>query len=115
MVVSSSLVGGPPMPRGHPPLSVRHHPTMSEDGAMAWAWVYLAVSLVGALFVVNAFRPARHQLLVVPSFFAGWYTAELPVWHIAWQAAATVAFGLEGALGSWPGWVALGVNAASWT
>jgi len=81
---------------------------------MAWAWVYLAVSLVGALFVVNAFRPARHQLLVVPSFFAGWYIGEMPVWHIAWQAAATVAFGLEGALGSWPGWVALGVNAASW-
>lgn len=82
---------------------------------MAWAWVYLAVSLAGALLVVNAFRPARHQLLVVPSFFAGWYTAEMPLWHIAWQGAATVAFGLEGALGSWPGWVALGVNAASWT
>jgi acetyl esterase/lipase len=88
---------------------------MSEDGAMAWAWVYLAVSLVGVLLVVNAFRPARHQLLVVPSFFAGWYTAEMPIWHIAWQAAATVVFGLEGALGSWPGWVALGVNAASWS
>ena len=29
---------------------------------MAWAWVYLAVSVVGALLVVNAFRPARHQL-----------------------------------------------------
>ncbi len=82
---------------------------------MAWAWVYLAVSLVGALLVVNAFRPARHQLLLVPSFFAGWYTAEMPVWHIAWQGAATVVFGLEGAFGSWPGWVALGVNAASWT
>ena len=82
---------------------------------MTWAWVYLAVSLVGAVLVANAFRPARHQLLLVPSFFAGWYTAEMPVWHIAWQVAATVAFGVEGALGSWPGWVALGVNAASWT
>jgi len=82
---------------------------------MTWAWVYLAVSLVGALLVVNAFRPARHQLLVVPSFFAGWYTAEMPIWHIAWQLAATVVFGLEGALGSWPGWVALAVNAASWS
>ncbi len=82
---------------------------------MAWAWVYLAVSLIGAVLVVNAFRPARHQLLIVPSFFAGWYTAEMPLWHIVWQAAATVAFALEGALGSWPGWVALGVNAAAWT
>jgi acetyl esterase/lipase len=88
---------------------------MSEDGAMAWAWVYLAVSLVGALLVVNAFRPARHQLLLVPSFFAGWYTAEMPIWHIAWQGAATVVFGLEGAFGWWPGWVGLGVSAASWT
>ena len=82
---------------------------------MTWAWVYLAVSLVGALLVVNAFRPVRHPLLGVPSFFAGWYTAEMPVWHIVWQVAATVAFALEGALGSWPGWVALGVNAAAWT
>ncbi len=82
---------------------------------MAWAWVYLVVSLVGALLVANAFRPARHPLLGVPSFFAGWYTAEMPVWHVVWQLGATVAFALEGALGSWPGWVALGVNAASWT
>ena len=82
---------------------------------MTWSWVYLAVSLVGALFVVNAFRPARFPLFVVPSFFAGWYTAEMPVWHIAWQAAATVVFGLEGALGWWPGWLALGVNLAAWT
>jgi acetyl esterase/lipase len=87
---------------------------MGEDGAMAWAFVYLAVSVLGALLVVNSFRPARHQLLAVPSFFAGWYTAEMPVWHIVWQVAATVAFALEGALDSWPGWVALGINAVSW-
>ncbi len=82
---------------------------------MTWSWVYLAVSLVGALLVVNAFRPARNQFLLVPSFFAGWYTAEMPVWHIAWQVAATVAFAVGGALGSWPGWVALGINVAAWT
>ncbi len=82
---------------------------------MSWAWAYLAVSVVGALFVLNAFRPARHPWLVVPSFFAGWYTAEMPVWHIVWQGAATVVFILEGALGSWPGWVGLGINAAAWT
>jgi len=63
---------------------------------MAWSWVYLGVSVVGALLVLNAFRPLRHQLLVVPSFFAGWYTGEMPVWHIVWQVAATVAFALEG-------------------
>jgi acetyl esterase/lipase len=81
---------------------------------MAVSWAYLAVSLMGALLVWNAFRPARHPLLSVPSFFAGWYTAEMPLWHVVWQVAATVAFALGGALDSWPGWVALGVNALAW-
>jgi acetyl esterase/lipase len=88
---------------------------MSEDGAVTWAWVYLAASLVGAALVVNAFRPFRHRVLLVPSFFAGWYTAEMPVWHIVWQGAATLVFGLEGALGYWPGRAGLAVNALSWT
>jgi len=82
---------------------------------MTWSWVYLAVSLVGAWFVLNAFRPLRHELFLVPSFFAGWYTGEMPVWHVVWQVAATVAFALEGALGSWPGWVGLAVNLVAWT
>jgi len=82
---------------------------------MAWSWSYLAVSVLGGLFVLNAFRPARHELLAVPSFFAGWYTGEMPVWHIAWQVGATVAFALAGALGFWPGWLALGVNLVAWT
>ena len=63
---------------------------------MAWAWVYLAVSVAGALLVANAFRPLRRPLLLVPSFFAGWYTGEMPVWHIVWQVAATIAFGARG-------------------
>src|SRR5580704_666616 len=103
-----SSTRSPPYPQRRP-LGVRHLRAMSENGAMLWASVYLAVSVVGALLVVNAFRPARHQLLAVPSFFAGWYTAEMPLWHIAWQVAATVAFALEGAFGSWPGWVGLAV------
>ncbi|HLX88621.1 MAG TPA: alpha/beta hydrolase [Acidimicrobiales bacterium] len=81
---------------------------------MAWAWTYLAVSVLGALFVLNAFRPVRNGLVVVQSFFAGWYTAEMPVWHIVWQAAATVVFAYLGAFGSWPGWLGLGVAVASW-
>jgi len=81
---------------------------------MAWSWAYLAVSLLGGLLVVNAFRPLRHPVLSVPSFFAGWYTGELPVWHIVWQGGATVAFGLAGAFGHWPGWAGLAVAVASW-
>lgn len=81
---------------------------------MAWSWAYLGVSLLGAIFVLNAFRPARAAALAVQSFFAGWYTAEMPVWHIVWQAAATVVFAALGAFSAWPGWLGLGVAVASW-
>jgi acetyl esterase/lipase len=82
---------------------------------MAWAWLYLALSLVGAALVLNAFRPPRNEYLLVPSFFAGWYTGEMPVFHIVWQAVATGAFALAGAFAWWPGWVGLGVAVSSWT
>ena len=51
---------------------------------MGWSWAYLAVSLVGLLLVINAFRPVRLAVFLVPSFFAAWYTGEMPVWHIVW-------------------------------
>jgi acetyl esterase/lipase len=81
---------------------------------MAWSWAYLASSLVGAALVLNAFRPARHDFLLVPSFFAGWYTGEMPVWHIVWQVAATAVFAVLGAFSSWPGWAGLAVAVSSW-
>src|SRR5579872_5639144 len=81
---------------------------------MAWSWAFLGVCSLGALFVLNAFRPVRNGAFVVQSFFAGWYTAEMPLWHIVWQAAATVIFGFEGAFGAWPGWLGLGIAVASW-
>ncbi|MHB8438636.1 MAG: alpha/beta hydrolase fold domain-containing protein [Acidimicrobiales bacterium] len=81
---------------------------------MAWAWTYLALTALGALLVLNAFRPARNGAVVVQSFFAGWYTAEMPVWHIVWQVAATLVFGFLGAFGAWPGWLGLAVAVASW-
>ncbi|HUC35555.1 MAG TPA: alpha/beta hydrolase [Acidimicrobiales bacterium] len=81
---------------------------------MSWSWAYLAVSLLGALLVANAFAPPRQAAFAVPSFFAGWYTGELPLWHVVWQAAATVAFGFAGAFGHWPGWVGLAVAVSSW-
>jgi acetyl esterase/lipase len=81
---------------------------------MAWSWVYLGVSLFGAVLVVNAFWPLSRTYLAVPSFFAGWYTGELPLWHIVWQAGATVGFGFAGAFSHWPGWVGIGVAVLSW-
>ena len=47
------------------------------------AWAFLAVTLVGACFTANAFRPVRIEPFTVPSFFAGWLTSELPLHHLA--------------------------------
>lgn len=83
---------------------------------MTWSWLFLAVTLVGALFTFNAYlpRPAHGSWLSVPSFFAGWLTSELVAHHFAWQLAATAFFVWMGALDAWPGWVGLGVTVASW-
>jgi acetyl esterase/lipase len=81
---------------------------------MAWSWAFLGVCALGALFVLNAFRPVRGGIFVVQSFFAGWYTAEMPLWHIVWQTAATVVFAFEGAFTAWPGFLGLAIALASW-
>jgi acetyl esterase/lipase len=77
-------------------------------------WAFLAVSLVGVWFTVNAYRPSRRWQLLTLSFFAGWFTSELAVFHIAWQVAATVVFVWLGALESWPGIVGLVITVTSW-
>jgi acetyl esterase/lipase len=81
---------------------------------MGWSWAYLAVSVVGAAFVLNAYIPSRAGPTSVLSFFSGWLTGELPLHHIVWQALATVIFGLLGAFGYWPGWVGLAVTSVAW-
>jgi acetyl esterase/lipase len=78
-------------------------------------WVFLAVSVWGALFTWMAIRPPRRpRWLGVLVFFAGWLTSELAFHHIAWQALATLAFVWAGALSAWPGWLGLGITLASW-
>ena len=81
---------------------------------MSWSWAYLGVSVFGVVLVLNAFRPLGGTVLSVPSFFAGWYTGELPIWHIVWQAGATIGFAFAGAFSYWPGWAGLAVAACSW-
>lgn len=81
---------------------------------MAWAWAYLVCSLVGGVFVVNAFRPIRWPPLSAPSFFAAWPTSELPLWHVGWTMVATALFAVAGSFDHWPGWVGLGVAAVGW-
>ena len=78
------------------------------------AYAFLAVSLVGALGVVNAYRPIRREPFTVPSFFIGWLVGELAIQNIVWQVAATVVFGVFGAFSAWPGDLGLLVAGASW-
>ena len=78
-------------------------------------WLFLAVSLVGAWFTFNGYRPVfaggRRAVL---SFFAGWLTTELALHHIAWQMLFTAAFVWAGALRAWPGWLGLAITIVSW-
>jgi acetyl esterase/lipase len=79
------------------------------------SWLFLLVSLWGALFTWNVYRPTfRPAALATLSFFAGWLTAELALHHIAIQLVATLAFVWAGALDAWPGWVGLVVTVVSW-
>lgn len=77
-------------------------------------WAYLALSLVGAGFTLNAVHPTRRRVLGGASFAAGWITSELALHHVVWQVATSAVLIAYGALGSWPGWVGLGVSALSW-
>jgi acetyl esterase/lipase len=79
------------------------------------SWLFLLVSVWGAWFTYNAYRPItmRRRLSVV-SFFAGWLTTELALHHIAWQAICTAGFIWLGALHAWPGILGLIITVSSW-
>jgi len=78
-------------------------------------WSFLAVSLVGAWFTFNGYRPRyANRHLSVLSFFAGWLTTELALHHIAWQALVTGIFLWAGAVRGWPGIAGLAITLGSW-
>lgn len=93
-----------------PPAAGR--PPTSDDGVVPFA--FLAVTLLGALGVANAYRPVRGEPMAVPSFVAGWLVGELPLQHIVWEVVATVVFGVFGAFSAWPGYLGLGVACVGW-
>lgn len=70
--------------------------------------VFLFVSVVCALFTVNALRPAlRIGPLLGPSFFAAWLTGELALHHLLGQMALAALFVWIGGLHEWPSLFAL--------
>jgi acetyl esterase/lipase len=77
-------------------------------------YIYLSVTLVGALVVLLAYHPIRREPLTVVSFMAGWLAGEVSIQNVIWQAAATVVFGIFGAFKGWAGWLGLAVAVASW-
>ena len=82
---------------------------------MTAAWLFLLVSLVGAVFTASAvLRIRRISYLIVPYFFGAWLTGELALHHVAWQAVASLAFIAMGALDAWPGVLGLVVTLVSW-
>ena len=78
------------------------------------SWLLLGLSLVGAWLTLTAFRPPRHHLVSVPAWVAGWLTSELPLHHLAVQAAGAAGLVLAGALEAWPGRVGLVLALPSW-
>jgi acetyl esterase/lipase len=77
--------------------------------------LYLVVSCFGAAMSLLAFFPGPRKGKAGGLFFlAGWFVGDLAPWHVAWQAVATVLFGLAGAFDRWPGWLGLAITFASW-
>ena len=82
---------------------------------MTVSWLFLAFALWCAAFTALAlWTPRRPAFLTPVTFFASWLTSELALWHLVWQFAVAAVFVASGALGNWPGWVALVVLGLSW-
>ncbi|MBV8462602.1 MAG: alpha/beta hydrolase [Acidimicrobiales bacterium] len=77
------------------------------------AWAFFAVSMVAGALVVNAYAPVRREPWAGFCFAFGWTPSELPLHFAVLAVAATLAFVTAGALSGWPGWVGLGLTAAS--
>jgi acetyl esterase/lipase len=76
-------------------------------------WLFLIVSLAGAAIVINAARPLRGPISLVPSWLLAFLTLDLALFHIAVALLIAGVFVLFGALDSLPGRLALLVTLAS--
>ena len=55
------------------------HGTASTVLTGGMSWVFLAVSMVFAVLVVNAYFPIRREPFTAASFALGWIPGELPL------------------------------------
>ena len=78
-------------------------------------WLFLVLSVYGALYTLNAFVPWRRgRLGFVWGFVSSWITIEAAIVHLVWQVALAGVFVALGALDNWAGRVGLAVSVASW-
>ena len=78
--------------------------------------VYLVISVNGALYTLNAYRPTglRRQLFFGISWFASWLTIEFAWLNLVGQMALSAWFVRKGVLTTTRGRIALAVNVVSW-
>jgi acetyl esterase/lipase len=78
------------------------------------SWIFLFLSVVGALGTANALWPLRRPWwLKLPSFNSGWVANELPLHALGWNVAMVAFFAWWGALDDRAGLVALVLTAVS--
>ncbi len=78
-------------------------------------WLFLAVSIWGALFTANALYPLRRPwVLSIIGFFPAWLTTELALHHLVLQVLATAGFIALGAFEAVVGWIGFAITLSSW-
>ena len=77
-------------------------------------YAFLAVTLVGAVAVVMAYRPIRREPFTIFSFSLAWIAGELAFQNIVWQMIATALFIKFGALDGWAGYLGLALVVTEW-
>ncbi len=76
-------------------------------------WLFLLVSLAGTAIVINAARPLRGPVSLLPSWAIAFLTLDLALFHIGLALAIAAGFALLGALEGWPGKLAMLLTLAS--
>lgn len=70
-------------------------------------WLFLLITLAGALLVINAARPSTGPYSRLPSWFIAFLTTDLALHHVGLQLIVAAGFAWAGALQTLPGKFAL--------
>ena len=76
-------------------------------------WALLAVGVLFALMTVPALVRVHHWALLFPAFVVSWLGTGMAGWWLTLIPVTAVVLAALGGLAAWPGWVGLGLVAAS--